>query len=57
MFNSPEAASVTLPRLDLVKLAGREYAENRAVSEGLLAEICSPMIPEDIYAEIVNGGR
>ena len=57
MFNSPEAASVTLPRLDLVRRAGWEYAENRAVSEGLLAEICSPMIPEDIYAEIVNGGR
>ena len=56
MFNASEAAVVTVPRLELIRRAGREYAENGAVSETLLEEITSPMIPEDVYAEIVNGG-
>ena len=56
MFNAPEAAVVTVPRLELVRRAGREYAETGAVSKTLLADIGSPMIPEDVYANIVNGG-
>ena len=55
MFNAPEAAMVTVPRLDLVRQAGRQYAETGAIEPGLLAEIGSPMIPEDTYAAIVNG--
>ena len=55
MFNAPEAAEVTVPRLALVKEAGRQYAENFSIKPGLLAEIGSPMIPEDVYAQIVNG--
>ncbi|MBR5701567.1 MAG: flavodoxin family protein [Oscillospiraceae bacterium] len=55
MFNAPEAKVVTEPRLGLVRDAGREYAETGAVSEALLAEIGSPMIPEEEYARIVNG--
>ena len=57
MFNAPEAASVTVPRLALVKQAGRQYAETGEIEEALLAEICSPMIPEEVYAAIVNGGK
>ncbi|MCR5620399.1 MAG: flavodoxin family protein [Treponema sp.] len=56
MFNVPEAASVTGPRLELVRKAGRQYAEEGQVADGLLAQICSPMIPEEEYANIVNGG-
>ena len=56
MFNAPEAAVVTVPRLALVKRAGRQYAETGAIEADLLAEIGSPMIPEDAYAAIVNGG-
>ena len=56
MFNAPEALSVTAPRLALVKQAGRQYAEAGAIDAALLAEIASPMIPEDVYARIVNGG-
>ena len=56
MFNAPEAAAVTGPRLALVRRAGREYAERGAVGEALAAEIGSPMIPEETYAAIVNGG-
>ena len=55
MFNAPEAAVVTVPRLELVKKAGMQYAENGAISDELLKEITSPMIPEEQYAEIVNG--
>ena len=55
MFNAPEAAVVTVPRLELVKAAGRQYVESGAVKEDLLLQITSPMIPEEQYAEIVNG--
>ena len=54
MFNVPEAAVVTVPRLALVKQAGRQYAETGEIEPALLAEICSPMIPEETYAAIVN---
>ncbi|MBO4384919.1 MAG: flavodoxin family protein [Clostridia bacterium] len=56
MFSAPEAASVTAPRLGLVKEAGRQYALTGEIDEALLKEICSPMILEDVYANIVNGG-
>jgi len=55
MFNAPEAEVVTVPRLKLVKEAGRQYAESGIISEKLLDEIGTPMIPEAQYAEIVNG--
>ena len=56
MFNVPEAAVVTVPRLDLIRQAGRQYAEKGENESSLLAEITSPMIPEEQYAAIVNGG-
>ena len=52
----PEAAIVTKPRLALVKQAGKQYAETGEIDAALLAEIGSPMIPEEQYAAIVNGG-
>ena len=56
MFNAPEAAIVTVPRLELVRKAGRQFAANGTVEETLLAEIGTPMIPEEQYAAIVNAG-
>lgn len=56
MFNAPEAAAVTEPRLELVRHAGKQYAETGEIDMALLTEINSPMIPEDQYASIVNGG-
>lgn len=56
MFNAPEAAVVTVPRLELVKQAGRQYAEKGEIDADMLAEITSPMIPEEQYAAIVNSG-
>lgn len=55
MFNAPEAAVVTVPRLELVKEAGRQYSESGTVDTGLLEQIGLPMIPEETYASIVNG--
>ena len=56
MFNASEAAVVTVPRLELIKQAGRQYAEKGEIEASLLAEITSPMIPEEQYAAIVNSG-
>ena len=56
MFSAPEAAVVTAPRLALLRQAGRQYAESGAIDAALLAEIGSPMIPEESYAAIVNAG-
>jgi multimeric flavodoxin WrbA len=55
MFNAPEADVVTKPRLELVKKSGKQYAEKGTIDADLLAEIGSPMIPEDMYARITNG--
>ncbi len=54
MFSAPEAAAVTALRLELVKQAGRQYAAAGTIDAALLEEIGSPMIPEDVYASIVN---
>ena len=37
------------------KRGGRQYAQTGEIDAALLAEIGSPMIPEDTYAKIVNG--
>ncbi len=54
MFNALEAAAVTGPRLGHIRRAGLKYAESGNIEPSLLAEISSPMIPEDQYAAIVN---
>ena len=55
MFSAPEAAVVTEPRLALVRRAGEQYARKREIAPELIAEIGSPMIPEEQYAAIVSG--
>ena len=57
MFSAPEAAVVTEPRLGLVRQAGEQYARTGGIEPSLLAEIGSPMIPEEQYAAIANGGE
>ena len=56
MFNAPEAAVVTEPRLAHVRKAGHQFARTREIAPELIAEIGTPMIPEEQYAAIVNGG-
>lgn len=55
MFSAPEAAAVTAPFLELVRQAGREYAQSGAVSNGLMEKLSVPMIPEETYAAICSG--
>ena len=56
MFNAPEAAIVTEPRLALVRQAGHQYADSGVIDDALIREISPPMIPEEQYAAIVNSG-
>lgn len=55
MFSAPEAAAVTTPFLELVRQAGREYAQSGTVSDELMDKLAIPMIPEETYAAICNG--
>ncbi len=55
LFNVPELANVTAPRLALVKKAGEQYVREEKIDAALLAEIGSPMIPEDTYTRMANG--
>lgn len=55
MFNAPEASVVTVPRLEKIKEAGKQFADSGYIDDVLLKEIESPMIPEDVYAKICNG--
>ena len=56
MFNAPTAEVVTKPRLALIRQAGSQYAGTGEIDASLLAQIQSPMIPEGMYAKIVNSG-
>lgn len=56
MFNAPEAAAVTVPYLNLVKEAGREYGRQGTISPKTMAALSVPMIPEEVYVNIVNQG-
>ena len=55
MFNAPEAAPVTKPFLEVMRQAGREYANYGKILDDTMSKLNIPMIPEEVYAEIVNG--
>lgn len=55
MFNAPEAAEVTKPFLEVVRQAGREYTNDGNISDDTMRKLNTPMIPEEVYAQIVNG--
>lgn len=55
MFNAPEAAEVTKPFLEVMRQAGREYTNDGKISDETMSKLNIPMIPEEVYAEIVNG--
>lgn len=55
MFNAPEAAEVTEPFLEVMRQAGREYINDGKISDDTMVKLNIPMIPEEVYAEIVNG--
>lgn len=53
--NSQKNFEPAVRQFELVRKAGRQYAETGKIDAALLAEIGSPMIPEETYAKIVNG--
>lgn len=55
MFNAPEAAEVTGPFLEVIRQAGREYARDGKIEADTMKKLNTPMIPEEVYAQIVNG--
>ena len=55
MFNAPEAAPVTKPFLEVMRQAGCEYTNDGKISDDTMSKLNIPMIPEEVYAEIVNG--
>lgn len=52
MFNVKEAEIVTIPFLENVKKAGKEYAQTGKISEETMKNIKQPMIPEEEYVKI-----
>ena len=55
MLNEPTAAPLTGPLLEKFAAAGAEYAEHLALSEETINSLEMPMLPNDIYIQIVNG--
>ncbi|MBQ8231601.1 MAG: flavodoxin family protein [Lachnospiraceae bacterium] len=55
MLNEPTAAPLTGPLLEKFVAAGEEYAEHLALSEETINSLEMPMLPNDIYIQIVNG--
>lgn len=54
MLNEPTAAPLTAPLLEKCKAAGREYITDGGLSEETLAALETPMLPNEIYIQIVN---
>lgn len=57
MFNAEEAKSVTEPFLRVIEEAGKQYAKNGEISEETKKQILIPMIPPEVYEQIVNGNN
>lgn len=55
MLNVPEAQMLTAPLLEIVRQAGREYAQAGAVSAETMQKLQVPMMPQEAYAQMVNG--
>ena len=55
MLNVPEAAPVAEPLLARFEEAGAEYARERRLSPETIARLETPMIPKEVYIQIVNG--
>ena len=57
MFNAEEAKSVTEPFLKVVEEAGKQYAKIGEISEETKKQILTPMIPPEVYEQILNGNN
>ena len=55
MLSVPEAQMVTAPFLMVMRQAGQEFAADGAVHADTLERLRVPMLPQEVYAQIVNG--
>ncbi|MDD4124907.1 MAG: flavodoxin family protein [Eubacteriales bacterium] len=55
MLNIEQARPVTLPYLERVKKAGREFTLDGRISDETAAVLSKPMLDPDIYRKICNG--
>lgn len=56
-FNANEVKSVTEPFLKIIEEAGKQYAKTGEISEKTKKQILKPMIPPEVYEQIVNGNN
>lgn len=56
LMNVPEAAPVAEPKLQRFREAGREYARSLTLSAETVQALEAPMIPGEMYINIVNAG-
>ena len=54
MLNEPTAEPLTKPLLEKFENAGEEYAKTLNLSEETIAALETPMLPNEIYIQIVN---
>lgn len=54
MLNVPSAAPLTQPLLEKFEKAGAYYAEHFRLTEDMVAALEAPMLPNDIYIQMVN---
>jgi hypothetical protein len=54
MLNQPTAEPLTKPLLEKFTKAGEEYINNLSLSDETIAALETPMIPNEIYIQIVN---
>ena len=55
LLNQPTAEPYTAPFLAAVKQAGNEYGKSESIPVEIMGRLAIPMIPDEIYAQIVNG--
>lgn len=55
MLNEPTAEPLTKPLLEKFVKAGEEYAKNLALADETINNLEIPMLPNEIYIQIVNG--
>jgi len=54
MLSSPAAVSLVQPLLEKFKKAGEYYAENMELTEDIVKALETPVLPGEVYIQIVN---
>jgi FMN-dependent NADH-azoreductase len=55
LMNAPNTESLKNPLLDKFKEAGKEYISNGNLSESTIKVLETPMLPNEVYINVING--